>query len=519
MPKFINLDTLAVVVDLKLDNVAVAKKNIEKGTFVAYRNEIIKLNDSISAGERFAISKIKKDDFLIQYGYPFAQSIGISEGDKITNYNTKNKLPEIGRNYKFNHPPTFYLRKYIEKIFLGYKRVNGLIGTRNYYLVVPTSMCASETASQIVDSFDERKIKNQYPNIDGIVAIPNTEGCGCAGGLQIDRFIRVLKNTISHPNVGGALIVDLGCEQTNYTVIFRLIDDKVELSDRIIDWITIQHEGGIHKTIEKAIRIINSKLKQVNKAERKSYPIEGLVLGAECGASDAFSGITANSVIGNVVDKIIFGKGGAIFSEMPEMVGAEGALFQKMRSRAVMNKFKEAMAWYKDVAHRLNATMDDNLVPENKAGGLMNAYIKSLGAVVKGGTTIIEDFINYGERIRKRGLSIMQGPGNDPESVTGLVASGANIICFSTGKGAVTGNAIVPVIKISSTSNLYQRMEGDIDFDAGRLLKSDSKSSTLEELGEQLLDLIIEVASGKETKTETMKQRQFQVWTAGKLSL
>lgn len=519
MSKVINLDDIAIVVNPKLDNVAVAKKNVKKRICVAYRGDIFNINDSISKGERFALSKIKKNDFLIQYGHPFGQSAGINRGDKITNENIKNTLSKIKPNYKFGHPPTRYLGKFINRTFLGYRRANGLIGTRNYYLVVPTSMCASETALQIANTLDNKEIKGQYPNIDGIVAIPNTEGCGCAAGLQIDRFLRILKNTITHPNVGGVLILDLGCEQTNYKVMHKFLDGEVELSDKHIDWITIQQEGGTKPAIKKAKKVITSRLKKVNRASRNAHPIEELVLGTKCGASDSFSGITANQVIGNAADKIIFGKGSAIFSETPEMVGAEDILFFRMRNKIVMNKFKKAMRWYKDLARRLAYVMDDNLVPENKAGGLINPYIKSLGAVVKGGTTVIEDFLDYGQRLTKSGLNIMQGPGNDPESVTGLVASGANIICFSTGRGAITANAIVPVIKISSTSDLYQRMGGDIDFDAGRLLEPKPGYSTVEELGSQLLGLIIEVASGKKTKSERMKQRQFQVWTAGKLSL
>jgi altronate hydrolase len=219
-----------------------------------------------------------------------------------------------------------------------------------------------------------------------------------------------------------------------------------------------------------------------------------------------------------MVDKIISGKGSAILSEVPEMIGAEHLLIRRMRNETVVQKFRRIMAWYINTANMLGVDMADNITPGNRAGGLINQCIKSLGAIAKGGTTAIEDVLDYGETLSQRGLNIMQGPGNDPESVTGIVAGGANIVSFSTGRGAVTGNAIVPVIKVSSTTELYEQMRDDIDFDAGSLLEA-SNPPPLGELGDLLVELVISVASGKRTKSEENGQREFQVWTAGKLSL
>ena len=259
-------------------------------------------------------------------------------------------------------------------------------------------------------------------------------------------------------------------------------------------------------------------LPELNAARRSPCAIEHLVVGTECGASDSFSGITANPAIGNAVDRLVSGKGSAILSEVPEMIGAEHALMRRMRDAEVMSKFRAMMGWYKEMAGKLQVNMSDNLVPANKAGGLINASIKSLGAIAKGGNSRIEDVLDYGQAIERRGLNLMQGPGNDLESVTGLTSSGATVICFSTGKGTVTGSAIVPCIKISSTSGLYDRMSGDIDFNAGVLIDRTGNHS-IEEVGGRLFELIIEVASGKKTKAELNEQRQFQIWTAGKLAL
>jgi len=357
--------------------------------------------------------------------------------------------------------------------------------------------------------------------MDGVVALPSTEGCGCAGGIQIERYLTVIRNFVLHPNVAGVLLVDLGCEQTNAASVRRFFENTGlgTRTDLQIDWLTIQTEGGVAKTVRAAELLIAKRLVTLATIRRTECPIGQLTVGTECGASDAFSGISANRVIGNTVDKVIFGGGAAIMSEIPEMRGAESFLIPRMRNRVTVKKFREIMRWYERLTKRLGYVMDDNLVPENRAGGLFNPFIKSLGAVMKGGTTPIEGVVEYGNMIRGKGLQIMQGPGNDLESVTGLTAAGSTMICFSTGRGTVTGSAIVPVIKISSTTDLYNRMLADIDFDAGEILTSRDPGRAIEELGQALLGRIIAVASGERTCSERNDQYQFQVWTAGKLSL
>jgi len=511
------LEDIAIVMNVDLDNVAVVKEIIPMACELEYKGKFIKINNLIKQGHRFALVDIKEGEFVRQYGYPFGQSKGIVQGESITVSNIKNVLPEINRK-DFKEPCEITFRpQYLNKTFLGYVRKNGVVGIRNYYLVVPTSMCASETALQVaLNMEDSRKHLQEYPNIDGIVAIPNTEGCGCDSTLQIDRFMRVLKGYIHHPNVGGCLIMDLGCEQTNYEKMHEYLKDTVKEALKPIDWITIQESGGTHFTIEKAKIIINDRLSAVNQVKREPCPLSKLVVGTECGASDSFSGITANPVIGNTVDKIIYGGGSAILSEVPEMLGTFNMLFSRFRTLEVANRFEGILNWYIEIARKLGLTLEANLVPKNIEGGLINNYIKSLGAVMKGGSTIIEDVLEYAEPVRKRGLSIMQGPGGDLESVTGIVASGATIVCFSTGQGTTTGNAICPVIKVSSNDSIFKKLPDDMDFNAGRLL---TEQSSIDSLGEELLDKVVAAASGQKTWSEKWKQRQFQVWTAGKLPL
>jgi altronate hydrolase len=503
------------IVNHHQDQVAVAKTDIAKGTILLYQARAINVQNLICRGQRFALMDIAKGEYIKQFGFAFARSRGIMVGALVSHLNIQNQVPKV-ELAKFRRPkPTGFSPKYLDRNFMGFKRGDGNVGTRNYYVVIPTSMCASETALQVALSMDNKTELNKYPNVDGIVAIPHAEGCGCDSGLPIDRLMTVLKGYICHPNVGGCLMMDLGCEQTNYEKMHAFLADIVKTGLKPIDWITIQ-DHGTRLTVDKAKAIIRRQLAKVNLIEREPAPIAELVVGTECGASDSFSGITANPIIGRAADKVVAGGGAVILSEVTEMVGTFGMLLNRFRNLEIANKFKAALGWYEGIAQKLGLTLAPNLVPKNIEGGLINNYIKSLGAVMKGGTTAIEDVIDYAEPITKKGLSIMQGPGNDPESVTGIVASGANIICFSTGKGTTTGEAICPVIKIASNEETFKKLPEDMDFDASRLLRN---AQTVEAMGEELLKKIIAVASGQKTWSEKWKQRQFQIWTAGKLSL
>ncbi len=511
------LTDLAIIMDSVHDQIAIAKYDIEAGILIACNNQVIETRYLIKKGERFAINDIPKGEYVRQYGCIFGKSKGILMGETVSALNIENSIPDINLT-EFREPAqTEYLEEYVNRTFSGYLRKDGSAGTRNYYLIIPTSMCAGEVTMQIASSFaSDSNLHDKYPSIDGIYAIPHTEGCGCDSKVSIKRLMKVLRGYVQHPNVGGCILVDLGCEQTNYEVMHSYLEEYSSDNVKPIDWITIEESGGVSASIKKAHELVASKLSQVNDVTREPCAIEKLIVGTECGASDSFSGITANPLIGNVVDKIVHGKGSAILSEIPEMIGTEQMLLSRFRSLAVARKFRDAIKWYEDIAAKLGITLDANLVPKNIEGGLFNKYIKSLGAVLKGGTTVIEDVIDYGEQHVNRGLNIMQGPGGDLESVTGMVASGANIVLFSTGQGTPTGNAICPVIKVASNSDVYRKLNNDLDFSAGRLL--DNKES-IESLGDELFNMVIEVASGKQTASERLKQRQFQIWTAGKLSL
>ena len=493
-----NIKEIAVELNVN-DNVAIAKQNVQ----------------GISIGDRFALKDIAKGEYLYQYGYPFAKSLGINQYELIDLENTTNDIPKSSKQEFVVPPSTLIVEKYKEMTFMGYKRDDGTVGTRNYIAIIPTSMCASEVSNQVAQHFDNDDFLNKYTNIDGIVSLAHTEGCGCGSGAQIDRTMEILKSYATHSNVAAVLFIDLGCEQTSYSVMHSYINKNIQENTKPIEWITIQENGGISETLEKSIDIVNSFLNDANKHTRVPVPISNLVVGTECGASDKFSGITANPLIGDVVDKVVSAKGKAILSEIPEMLGVYDMFFTRFVSVKVADKFQKAVDWYLDIAQTMDVNISNNVVPANVAGGLINSYIKSLGSVMKGGTSNIEDVIDYGAPVTKDGLSIMQGPGNDLESVTGLVSSGANVVCFSTGYGTITGNAITPVIKVSSNTGTFNKLKKDMDFNAGRLLENE----TLDCISEELLKKVIRVASGEKSWSQQWKQKQFQIWTAGKLTL
>ncbi|MBI5453083.1 MAG: UxaA family hydrolase [Deltaproteobacteria bacterium] len=504
----------------RYDNVAVAKRPIGRGSVVRLNGFEIRVMDDIAAGQRFAIRDIEGGELLNQYGWPFGISNGIKGGALVSPSSMRRHQEDIRemaerrieslRGVSRFTPPVF---TDIGRTFDGYARQDGRAGTRNFYLVVPSSLCASDVASKIAAT--SGSVARGIEGIDGVVAAAHTEGCGCNDGEIIERLITVLKNTIMHPNVGGALIVDLGCEKVHGNDLMDALGDP-KTAGKPVDALSIQASGGTRRAIEKGREVVLSRLAEVSSVKRRPLPLSLLSAGLECGASDTFSGLTANPLIGKTVDRLVSGGGSAMLSEVPEMLGAEALLLSRMNAAETVERFVKGVEYYRSIAEGLGVSMDGNFVYGNEKGGLLNPALKSLGAVLKGGEAEIVSFLEYGETIKEQGLSLMNGPGNDLESMTGIVAGGANIILFSTGMGATEGNLIAPVIKISSTTGLFRRMDEDIDFDAGPLLDGEI---TLDEMSGRLMDLTVDVASGKKTWAEQWEKRSFQIWSAGKLSL
>jgi len=502
-----------------MDNVAVAKRDITQGLVFSHNGAVLTVTEDIGKGHRFAIEPIPQGIPVVQYGHAFGVSKGIERGALVSRGRVGDRrvdmtgLSRLVSSFEpFVHPGA---DRYRSMSFDGFERVGGRVGTRNYYLVVPASLCASDLASKLAASLDaDERLKLGYPAVDGILCAAHTEGCGCDDGRIIDRYMLTLVNTVAHPNVGGALIVELGCEKKSardFKAIFGHIARQ-----KPIDYLSIQSEGGTGRALKRGRDMILARLGEVNSAKREQVPLGSLIVGTECGASDSFSGITANPVIGSAVDAVVSAGGSAILSEAPEMIGAEEALASRMASSRVLKKFLGGMTYYRQLADRLGVEMEGNFVQANARGGIVNPALKSLGAAAKGGRSEIVDFLDYSERAAKKGLSLMNGPGNDLESMTGIAAGGANIMLFSTGSGTTEGCLLAPVIKIPSRTELFELMDEDMDFDAGRLL---STRATVGELADELVELMAQVASGKKTCSERWGKRSFQIWTAGKLSL
>ncbi|MBF0127529.1 MAG: UxaA family hydrolase, partial [Magnetococcales bacterium] len=370
-----------IIVHPGKDNVAVSRSDLDAGTRLSAGGKELVLKRAIRKGERFALVEIPAGEPVIQYGVPFGRATGIAAGEGIHGGNVVELPVDLEAPVILNPPVITRREPWRSRTFAGYARPDGGVGVRNHFIIVPTSMCASQVANQVAARANARfSPARRFPNVDSIVSLANTEGCGCASNLQIERFLRVLRHHLIHPNVGGALIIDLGCEQTDYRALQASLLEHGVRPGIPLDWLTIQKEGGVAGTVEKALHLLERRLPEVNANIRTPQPAGRLLLGTECGASDSFSGLTANPVIGNAADKLIAAGGGAILSEVPEMLGAEQVLMTRMRSGAVVEDFRRMISWYQEMARTLGVVMSDNLVPENKAGGLINACIKSLGA-------------------------------------------------------------------------------------------------------------------------------------------
>ncbi|MBV5277993.1 MAG: UxaA family hydrolase, partial [Campylobacteraceae bacterium] len=339
------------------DNVGIVLVSQSAGSSVDFYGDTIKILNDASVGDRIALSNMKKNDGIYQYSSRFATaSRDISCGEVITGEITVDFTKEI-ETLDLNSYCTQDINPNIingfdqafkEKTFLGYKRSDGNVGTRNYYIIIPTSFCATDIAVKLSYEFDTPDALSQYKNIDGVVSAGHTEGCGCGSGDIIDRLLKIIKNTISHPNCGGALIVDLGCEKTNYNVMNKYLGDLNEFN-KPIDFITIQELGGTTNTLEKGRSIISKRLQSVNNIQREACSLSTLVLGTECGASDSFSGITANPLIGAISDNLIDLHAKVILSETPEMLGAEEILLNRMPTLQTRKKFINGVLYYKNI--------------------------------------------------------------------------------------------------------------------------------------------------------------------------
>ena len=514
------LSECAVVVSAA-DNVAVVKSTLTRGDLVEMPDGArVEISGQVTPGHRFATRDVPVGEFVLQYGHPIGTSKAISGGDPISHDNMSDDVPLVRElPADLSNPAPDYLTPDQVGTFDGFRRPDGRVGTRNWVLIVPTSMCSSHEAQQIAMMAELTLYsREKFPNVDGVTALPHNKGCGCSDGSSIDVMLRTLANYADHPNVGAVIFIDLGCEKTNLTKVGRYLKSKGGLAwDKPVKWMGIQEAGGTQAAIEQGLEAVASMLSQADRAVREAVPVSELVLGVKCGGSDGFSGLSANPALGHCSDMLVRSGGTVLITEVPEFCGAEHIFAGRAKSTEVATQVLETVDWYKQYASKFGTVLGENPSPGNIAGGLLNITIKSLGAMAKAGTTRVEGCTGYSEAPAGRGVHLMQGPGYDQESTPGLVGAGANVVVFTTGRGTTIGNAICPVIKLASNTPIFERMGRDLDLSAGGVIDG---TETIEQVGRRVFEHVVRVAAGEErARAEETGHREFQVWAEQSVSL
>jgi len=496
----------SLIVLNKNDNVGVSQFIIPEKTKIDGQD--ISTIDPIPFGHKVCLKPINKGDPIIKYDQIIGfASKNINAGEHVHSHNLEFK--EFERNFKVNNKKTI-VDENVDTFFNGILRENGQVATRNYIGIVSTVNCSATVTKMIVEKIKYSNILNDYPNIDGIVPITHSTGCGMntvSEGMQM--FQRTIDGFKNHPNFSHVFVIGLGCECAQVS----LFDESVKKHNRI-HFLTIQDEGGTKKIVEKVLSQIKNLLSEANDIKRTPEPVSHLTLALQCGGSDGYSGITANPALGVAADMLVKKGGSSILSETPEIYGAEHLLINRANSKETADKLMKRLEWWKHYTSINNSTMDNNPAPGNKRGGLTTILEKSLGAVAKGGKSILEDVLEYAEPLKNKGFNFMDSPGYDPVSVTGQVASGANVICFTTGRGSCFGCKPVPSLKLSTNTAMYEKMEEDMDINCGTIAEG---KEDIEKVGGKIFDLVVNTASGNKSKSEIngYGDEEFNPWQVG----
>ena len=492
------------------DNVVTARVDMLAGTGID--DEGIAAAAQIPSGHKIATRPIAKGAEIRKYD----QVIGfatqdVAPGEHVHVHNVEMK--DVDRDYQFCEgvTPTAFVPEAERRTFEGYERSNGRVGTRNYIGVLTSVNCSATAAKYIADAVSD-ELMAKHPTVDGVVALTHSTGCGMAGaGEGYANLQRVLWGFAQHPNFAGILMVGLGCEVNQ--IDFLLEAYGLERGPKF-QTMTLQDTGGTRKTVERGLGLITDMLPEAGKATRQTVPVSELTLALQCGGSDAYSGMTANPALGAAATLLVQHGGTAVLAETPEIYGAEHLLTRRAVSREVGEKLVERIKWWEDYCERNGGEMNNDPSPGNKAGGLTTILEKSLGAAAKGGVTNLCGVYNYAERIDAKGFVFMDSPGYDPCSITGQVASGSNVVAFTTGRGSCYGCKPAPSLKLATNTTMYRRMEEDMDINCGEVLDEDL---SIEEMGERIFDKVVRTASGEPTKSEELGigDNEFIPWQIG----
>jgi altronate hydrolase len=490
------------------DNVRVAIDTILPGSVV----EGVTASQRVPKGHKMAVTGIPEGGPVLKFG----QIIGfaktpIAPGEWVHEHNCG--MHDFDRDYQFAEGAhdDGLLPLDERRHFEGYHRPNGKVGTRNYLGILTSVNCSATVARYIAEAFNRSDFLKDFPNIDGVVPFVHGTGCGMGGsGEGYETLERTQWGYATHPNLAGVLVVGLGCEVFQ---IPRLMKQYNLVEHDGFRTMTIQETGGTKKTIEAGIEVIREMLPAANACKREPTPVSEITVGLQCGGSDGYSGITANPALGYASDILVKHGGTTILSETPEIYGAEHLLTRRAANREVGEKLVDLIKWWEDYTERNQGEMNNNPSPGNKLGGLTTILEKSLGAAAKGGTSTLRGVYKYAEPIDTHGFVYMDSPGYDPAAVTGQIASGANMIVFTTGRGSAAGYKPAPSIKLATNSDVYTRMVDDMDINCGDVLDGVS----IEAKGQEIFEEIVAVASGKKSKSEELGygDAEFVPWLIG----
>ncbi len=537
------------------DNVLVALTDLKKGTHVSFENETYHIQNNIAAKHKFVTETITKDGSVYMYGVLVGKAKKeILKGDLISTSNLTHDTEAYGvkNGQKQDTWLAPDISRFVGRTFNGYHRTDGKVGTENNWLIIPLVFCQNRNVEVLKQALVEKlgfgkrqhlgldvdtliadytsgasaetilsrniiKEREEYtknplfPNVDGIKFLTHDGGCGGAASDSL-TLCNLLAGYINNPNVAGATVLSLGCQHAQAHILQQVLEKMSPNHQKPVYVLEQQQSNSEKELIAEAVKKTFVGLMEANKIERKPANLSKLVIGLECGGSDGFSGISANPTLGYVSDLIVGLGGATILAEFPELNGVEQELIDRCTNPEKAEKFSNIMSTYNTKATALGAPFSMNPSPGNIKDGLITDAIKSAGAAKKGGNSPVEDVLDYTEQVVKPGLNLLCTPGNDVESTTGLAGSGSNIILFTTGLGTPTGNPITPVIKVSSNTRLYEKMNDIIDFNTGTIIEG---SATIAETGEALLDYVIEVASGKQAKARSLRQDDFIPWKRG----
>jgi altronate hydrolase len=494
------------------DNVVIARSQLVGGTVLA--QEGVTVSGLVPPGHKVATCAIAKGQPVRRYDQIIGMATrDIAAGEHVHTHNLA--FSDFAREHAPGAAaqPTAYVDQ--PATFQGIVRADGRVATRNYIGVLTSVNCSATAARAIADYF-RRDIRPEaladFPNVDGVVALTHGMGCATASdGEELHVLRRTLGGYAKHPNFAAVLVVGLGCETNQITGLIAQegLQENVKLAT-----FNIQDTGGTRKTVEKGVALIKAMLPEANRATREPVPLSHLTVGLQCGGSDGYSGISANPALGAAVDLLVRHGGTAVLSETPEIYGGEHLLTRRAVSVAVADKLRARIAWWEAYTRRNNMQMDNNPSAGNKAGGLTTILEKSLGAIAKSGTTNLVDVYEYAQPITAKGFVYMDTPGYDPVSATGQVAGGANLICFTTGRGSAYGCAPSPSLKLATNTALWQRQEDDMDINCGGVVDG---SETVQQAGERIFQMMIGAASGQHTKSEQhgYGQNEFVPWQLG----